>query len=428
MLTLETTKKLNWQGLSTKWYIISLTVFLIASLLGKTSGGWLGAWTFTTLIGLLLNQIGDKTPIIKDYLGGGPIVIILGGSLMVYFELIPAQTMQILKHFAGTMDIFTFIVAGLICGSILGMDRKLLIKAGALYIVPLLGGLACAVTLAGIAGAVTGFGMKEAIYMIGFPIMGGGLAVGAIPMSGIYASASSAQEAGKYVSQMMPAIAFGNAMCILSAGLMNKIGNLWPSLSGNGILMKGFVAEETRRKPYDVVQLGMGFVISGTFIAIGTILSTFIGIHYFATTIVAVALVKIFDLVPEEVVESSRQWYDFIAKNGVPAILVAMGVIHIDMNNVLQALNLKYFLICILTVIGGVTGASLFGRLVGFYPIEAGVTAGLCMADMGGAGDLAVLASSKRMELMPFAQISSRIGGTMVVIIVSFVVAIFGLF
>ncbi|MGT0148953.1 2-hydroxycarboxylate transporter family protein [Vibrio metschnikovii] len=62
------------------------------------------------------------------------------------------------------------------------------------------------------------------------------------------------------------------------------------------------------------------------------------------------------------------------------------------------------------------------GRLIGFNLIEAAITAGLCMANMGGTGDVAVLAASKRMELMPFAQISSRIGGALMLIMATFII------
>ena len=59
--------------------------------------------------------------------------------------------------------------------------------------------------------------------------------------------------------------------------------------------------------------------------------------------------------------------------------------------------------------------------LVGFYPVESAITGGLCMANMGGAGDLAVLGAAKRMELMSYAQMSSRIGGAIVLLIGSFI-------
>lgn len=40
---------------------------------------------------------------------------------------------------------------------------------------------------------------------------------------------------------------------------------------------------------------------------------------------------------------------------------------------------------------------------------------------MGGAGDLAVLGAGKRMGLMAYAQISSRIGGAIILLIGSIV-------
>jgi len=64
-------------------------------------------------------------------------------------------------------------------------------------------------------------------------------------------------------------------------------------------------------------------------------------------------------------------------------------------------------------------GAGIVGRLVGFFPIDSAITAGLCMSNMGGTGDVAVLSAADRMELMPFSQISSRIGGAFMLILAS---------
>ena len=70
-------------------------------------------------------------------------------------------------------------------------------------------------------------------------------------------------------------------------------------------------------------------------------------------------------------------------------------------------------------------GSAVVGKLVGFYPIEAAITGGLCMANMGGTGDVAVLTAAKRMELMPFAQISSRLGAAFIIFLATVLIPIF---
>ena len=62
---------------------------------------------------------------------------------------------------------------------------------------------------------------------------------------------------------------------------------------------------------------------------------------------------------------------------------------------------------------------------MGFYPIDTAITAGLCMANRGGAGDVAVLGAARRLELISYAQLSSRVGGGIVLVVASFIFSIY---
>ncbi|WP_418138758.1 2-hydroxycarboxylate transporter family protein [Marinomonas sp. RS-M-Aa-14] len=155
---------------------------------------------------------------------------------------------------------------------------------------------------------------------------------------------------------------------------------------------------------------------------LGTLLSNYISMHTYALMILSIALIKVSGIMPKALEQAAFSWYKFVVSNLTPALLVGIGVAYTDLNQILDALSPMYFFLVLITVLGAVFGAGLIGWLMGFYPIEAAITGGLCMANMGGTGDVAVLAASKRMELMPFAQISSRIGGAFMLILATIVV------
>uniref|UniRef100_UPI001588DB41 2-hydroxycarboxylate transporter family protein n=1 Tax=Pseudomonas sp. KK4 TaxID=1855729 RepID=UPI001588DB41 len=48
-----------------------------------------------------------------------------------------------------------------------------------------------------------------------------------------------------------------------------------------------------------------------------------------------------------------------------------------------------------------------------------------CHSGLGGTGDVAILSASNRMSLMPFAQISTRIGGAATVILATVLLKVF---
>ncbi|MDR3140080.1 MAG: 2-hydroxycarboxylate transporter family protein [Treponema sp.] len=411
-----------------KYFLIILAVTIIAVIFDALPPGWLGGFVVCTVIGMALINIGDICPIIKDYLGGGAFLAIFGGAALVYFKVFPEGTTKVINDLIRPMDYIGWAVMGLICGSILTMNRKLLVRAGILYLIPVLVGVLFAFTFAGVAGGLAGFGWRRAIMFVALPIMGGGTSAGAVPTSQLY-GASLSQDSAYYLSLLMPAVVLGNVLAIVGGGLLNRLGKAFPKLTGEGVLISGVDLNEDKAEtvPLRHGYLGMGFLLSGIFAALGILISKFVpAIHYYAWTIILVAIVKIIGIFPKELETQMAQWYEFILKVTLPAVMFGIGCVYTDLAVVKESFSLIYFFLVLVTVIGALIGTALSGKLVGFYPIESMLSAGLCMANMGGTGDVATLGAANRMQLMPFAQISSRIGGAIIIIIASILTATIG--
>jgi len=534
-------------------FLIITVIVLLATFLGVMPAGMTGCFLFMMVLGEILSWIGDHTPIIKSYLGGGAIVCIFGAALLVFANLLPAYNTvsakapadagksvtalvdsvnsavnSILKDskvtrepgkeftavvkgkdnlpvtvtltfdgskaietvkvnaegqdedalayaaseeltgqyigkkgwnmilpfgnldlvgainsfFKGDGGFLDWYIAALITGSILGMNRKLLMKAAARYFPAIFGGLILAFGLCCGVAALMGYPVMNALLLIALPIMGGGMGAGATPLSKIFESSSS-MTAAQALSVMTPAVAIGNAVSIVLAGILVKV--IRGKMNGNGALMRAGSIDpkeleispemQQKRDKIDLKNLGIGLLTSGAFFAWGFILAGIwkslvpsITIHAYAWMIISVAVCKVTGIVPERIEIACYQWFQFVMKNLTSMLLVGIGICYLDIGTVISSFSGTYLLLCAATCIGAFVGAAIVGKLVGFYPFESGITAGLCMSNMGGTGDVAVLSASKRMELMPFAQISSRLGGAIILLLASLLLSLLARF
>ena len=418
------------------WQIFALfsAVVIVAVYIGKLPAGMIGAFPVMIIIGVVFNEIGERVPILNTYLGGGAIATIFGTAALVYFNVLPEKTITVIDGFFDSGGFLNFYIAALITGSILGMNRKLLIKAAVRYLPAIIGGVIVALGFVWLAGTITGYGGLQAILYIGIPIMGGGMGAGAVPLSQIFGDSMQA-DSGSILSIMIPAVALGNAISVVAGGLLNRLGKKHRRISGEGQLMvlsgndsaATQITEEVQAKRDDISlsKLAVGLLIACSFYAFGMIVARFIpAIHGYAWMIMTVAAIKILGILPENFEICCYQWFQFIMKNLTGVLLVGIGVSYTDLGQIISAFTPIYLLLCLVVVLGAIIGSALVGKLVGFYPVESSITAGLCMSNMGGTGDVAVLSASNRMELMPFAQISSRLGGAFMLLLASFILNI----
>ena len=407
-------------------YLCIFALVFAGMLLGWLPGGMLGAFLVMMVFGGLFNLIGNNTPIVKTYLGGGAIVCIFASAILVYVGVIPEKVVTNVNSFMNTAGFLNFYIAALITGSILGMSRSLLLRAAVRFLPVALCAMTMGCLLVGVVGMLLGYGFVDAIMYVAIPMMGGGMGAGVVPLSGMYAEALGV-DSGIIMSRMIPASTLGNVTAIVCAGLLAKLGQSVPSINGNGKLMRKDQEDlsEGEAPAQDVKLMGMGLVTAMTFFLLGTYINKAVpAVHTYAWMIILVATAKAAGIVPKQMEYAAQQWSQFVMTNWTQALLVGIGIAMIDLGAVIEAFSLSYLVLVLVVVLGVAFGAGLGGQLVGFYPIESAITAGLCTTNMGGTGDIAVLSAADRMVLLPFAQISTRICGAVVLVVASILVRV----
>ena len=160
MKTLKETKILGFP----LWMFLILAALMMV----MAANDWMltnmvGALAFAMVVGTLLGWVGDHIPVWKTWFGGGMLFACLVAGAFNTFNLIGEGSKEALNTFNGTTGFLDLYILILITGSVLSVDRKMLLKSFVGYIPTILAGIVGALALAGVVGAVTGVGAIEAI-------------------------------------------------------------------------------------------------------------------------------------------------------------------------------------------------------------------------------------------------------------------------
>ncbi|ALF22243.1 citrate-sodium symporter [Fusobacterium animalis] len=392
------------------------------------------------VFGLLFGEIGDRIPIWDEFIGGGTILVFVLAAVFGTYKLVPENFMKAVNIFYNKQPVnfLEMFIPALIVGSVLTVDRKTLIKSISGYI-PL---IIIGVVGASIGGIVVGFifGKTPIDVMMNYvlPIMGGGTGAGAIPMSEIWSS-KTGRPASEWFAFAISILSIANIIAILSGALLKKLGEVKQNLTGNGELIIDNSKEAIKDKEVDLkpelVDTVAAFILTGVLFMVAHILGELwaafakshhidFELHRLVFLILLTMFLNIANLVPDKIKAGAKRMQTLFSKHTIWILMAAVGFTT-DVQEIINAVTISNLLIALAIVLGAVGFIMLIARKMKFYPIEAAITAGLCMANRGGAGDVAVLGAADRMDLMSFAQISSRIGGAMMLVLGS---VLFGLF
>ena len=441
----------KWGGISLPMFLCALIVVAIVVYVpfGLDKEGNPGSFLrpnflimFSALavFGLLFGEIGDRIPIWNDYIGGGTILVFFMAAVFGTYELVPENFMKAVDIFYGEQPVnfLEMFIPALIVGSVLTVDRKTLIKSISGYIPLIIVGVLGA-SVAGIAvGFIFGKSPIDVIMNYVLPIMGGGTGAGAVPMSEMWASKTGRPKA-EWFGFAISILSIANVFAILCGALLKKLGDAKPSLTGNGKLLIDSSKEAVKDKEVDVkpelVDTTAAFILTGVLFMVAHILgelwATFakshnikFELHRLVFLILLTIFLNIANVIPDKIKAGAKRMQTFFSKHTIWILMAAVGFTT-NVKEIAKAAAPSNILIALAIVLGAAGLIMLVARTMKFYPVEAAITAGLCMANRGGAGDVAVLGAADRMDLMSFAQISSRIGGAMMLVLGSLMFSAF---
>lgn len=438
------TKEFKWGGLTLPLFFAMMVVTLIVVYVpfgGKASAflrpNFLTVLAILGVFGIFFGEIGDRIPFWNDYIGGGTVLVFFAGAVMGTYKLIPAPVLKSVETFYDQQPVnfLEIFIPALIVGSILTVNRKTLLQSIVGYI-PLI--------IIGVAGAMIGgvglgllFGKEPMDVIMNYvlPIMGGGTGAGAIPMAEMWAQKTGG-DPKTWFAFAISILTIANVIAILTGALLKELGIKKPSLSGNGDLVIATERDIVEEKEEEAQHVGQqefaaALFLTGIIAMVANILALVwsklnmpFEIHRLAFLVLFVILLNVLNVVPVRLKAGAKKMQNFFSKYTIWILMAAVGF-GTDVQEIINALTLSNLVIAMGIVFGAVIAIMLVAKKMKFHPIEAAITAGLCMANRGGSGDIAVLGAADRMSLISFAQISSRIGGAMMLILGS---VIFGLF
>ncbi|MFI1912843.1 2-hydroxycarboxylate transporter family protein [Nocardia sp. NPDC020380] len=407
--------------------LVLTAIVLIAGICRAIPEDMIGGLAVIVGLGMLLGPLGNRLPIVSR-IGGGALVCLMAPSILVYAKVFDGNTVKAVAALMKQANFLYFVIATLVVGSILGMSRKLMIGGLVRIFPPLVAGTAAAVTVGLGVAMLFGNSFHRSLFYIVVPILGGGIGEGVIPLSSGYASALGG-EPGSYVAELIPAAIIGNIAAIVTAGVLRRLGDRRPQLDGGGRLVHESVPElivpqqETPPEREPNYALGV-LMITGLFV-FASLLGKLIHLPAPVVVIILAVLCKLAGVFPPAVEADARAVYTIISRFFIFPTMVGLGMVYLPLNNVMAVLSVGYVITCTAVVLTMALTGFLVGKAIGMYPVDAALVT-VCHSGLGGTGDVAILSAADRMNLMPFAQISTRIGGVTTVITAAWLIRLLG--
>lgn len=425
-------------GIPLIFYLAFALPVVIGMIRGTLGTDILSTMAMLFVIGIFFNELGSRLPIWNTWIGGGSMMAIMAPSFMVYMGWFPQTYVDSATLFYDDMSFLYFYIIILMAGSLLAVNRTHLLetlkRCGGVF----LGAVAIGAVFGIVAGKLVGLSLAETLAYYVLPNLGGGNGAGAVPMSEIFNQVTGG-SADAYYSRALALLTLGSTIALIVGVVCNKIGKVVPKWAGDGKTLlrdgtKKFKLEgagEVEYKP-SMTDIANGIVVAGGFYALANLFGKWllpnifgVIVHPLAYLILFLTLANVLNIIPENLRAGLKVLSEFIVEKMGPMCFAGMGIAITDFGEFVAAFSIQNLFVCFMIILGVALGAGITGWLVGFYPIDSIIAAGLTCSNRGDSADVILLGATGRMGLMPYAQVLSRLGGAVVLALSSTVFMLF---
>ncbi|NCU06837.1 2-hydroxycarboxylate transporter family protein [Pantoea ananatis] len=417
------TLKEHWWHIMDNWKvgIIPLPLFVLAGALiavdclsGTLKSDIVVMVATLAFFGFACGEFGKRLPVVGR-LGAAAICATFIPSALVYYGLLPDIVVTSTTQFYKSTNILYLYICCIIVGSIMSMNRTVLIQGFLRIFFPMLCGEIVGMIVGMGVGLALGLEPFQIFFFIILPIMAGGVGEGAIPLSIGYAALLHMDQ-GVALGRILPMVMLGGVTAIIISGCLNQLGKRYPHLTGEGQLMPNVtnVEPEPLQSVFsgkvDVTAIASGALLAVLLYMVGMLGQKLTGLPAPVGMLFLAVLVKLVNGVSPRILAGSQVVYRFFRTAVTYPVLFAVGVAITPWHILVTAFTLTNLLVIISTVSALVATGFFVGKKIGMHPIDVAIVS-CCQSGQGGTGDVAILTAGNRMGLMPFAQIATRIGG-----------------
>ena len=174
------------------------------------------------------------------------------------------------------------------------------------------------------------------------------------------------------------------------------------------------VRDDMSGGPMDVGTIAAAGLTAITLYLLGVMMHHVVGLPAPVAMLFLAVVAKLAEAVSPHLQAGGFVVYKFVQTGMTYPLLFAIGVALTPWDKLVAAFTVSNLVVIVSTVFTLMAVGAAVGRWLRMYPIKSAIV-NACHSGQGGTGDVAILTAADRMQLMPFAQIATRIGGAITV-------------